>query len=94
MNEILNTDDSALTWIYANHVRESQNVTTAIPSVKSGCALPGLTKCLLDKRVVGQSNALLFDLAESTLVDELTHRLKVGVSEKAIRDFSKQVKFI
>lgn len=40
-----------------------------------------LTKGLLDKGVVCQWNALLPDLAISTLVDELTHRFKVGVPE-------------
>lgn len=34
----------------------------------------------LDDRVVGESNALLVDLSVSTLVDELTNRLQVGVS--------------
>lgn len=40
-----------------------------------------LTEVLLDERVVSQRNALLSDLAVSALVDELTHRLEVGVSE-------------
>lgn len=34
----------------------------------------------LNDRVVGESNASLVDLTEPTLVDELTHSLKVGVS--------------
>jgi hypothetical protein len=34
----------------------------------------------LDDRVVGESNALFVDLSVSTLVDELTNRLQVGVS--------------
>ncbi len=52
-----------------------------------------LTKGLLDKGVVCQWNALLPDLAKSTLVDELTHRFKVGVTEnKSNMEFSKQRK--
>ena len=35
---------------------------------------------LLDERVVGESNALLVDLSVSTLVDELTNSLEVGVT--------------
>jgi len=34
----------------------------------------------LNDRVVGKSNALLVDLSVSTLVDEFTNRLQVGVS--------------
>ena len=34
----------------------------------------------LDDRVVGEGNALLIDLSVSTLVDEFTNRLEVGVS--------------
>lgn len=39
------------------------------------------TKAFLDERVVCQRNALLSDLAVSALIDELTHRLQVGVPE-------------
>jgi hypothetical protein len=39
-----------------------------------------LAKGLLDDGVVGKSNALLIDLSVSTLVDELTNSLEVGVS--------------
>ncbi len=39
-----------------------------------------LAKVGFDDRVVSESNALLFDLSVSTLVDELTNRLQVGVS--------------
>lgn len=39
------------------------------------------TKALLDQAVVGQSNALLVDLAVTSLVDQLVHRLQVGVTE-------------
>lgn len=39
------------------------------------------TKALLDEGVVRQRNTLLLDLAVSTLVDQLTHRLQVGVTE-------------
>lgn len=35
---------------------------------------------VLDQLVVGQGNALLVDLSISTLVDELTDRLQVGVA--------------
>lgn len=38
------------------------------------------TKGLLDKGVICKTNALLVDLAKSTLVGELTHRFKVGVA--------------
>ena len=41
-----------------------------------------ITKGLLDEGVVCDGNALLADLAESTLVDELADRLQVGVSER------------
>lgn len=46
----------------------------------SFCVLT-LTKALLNERVGCQRNALLFYLAISTLVDELPHRLQVGVTE-------------
>jgi len=39
-----------------------------------------LAKVLLNNGVVGESNALLVDLSISTLVNELTDRLEVGVS--------------
>lgn len=39
-----------------------------------------LAKVLLDDGVVGKRQALLVDLAISTLVDELADRLEVGVS--------------
>ena len=41
-----------------------------------------ITKGLLDEGVVCDGNALLVNLAESTLVDELANRLQVGVSER------------
>ena len=40
------------------------------------------TQGLLDEAVVCDGNALLVNLAESTLVDELANRLQVGVSER------------
>lgn len=40
-----------------------------------------LTEAFFNERVVCQRNALLFDLAVSTLVYELTHRLQVGVTD-------------
>lgn len=39
------------------------------------------TKAFLDQAVVSQSNALLVDLAITSLVDQLMHRLQVGVTE-------------
>jgi len=39
-----------------------------------------LTQRLLNDGVVGESNALLVDLAEAALVDELAHRLEVRVA--------------
>jgi hypothetical protein len=39
-----------------------------------------LAKAVLDDSIVGESNALLVDLSISTLVDELTGCLEVGVS--------------
>lgn len=39
-----------------------------------------LAEHILDDLVVGQGNALLVDLAISTLVDELAHRLQVGIA--------------
>ena len=40
-----------------------------------------LSERTLDDAVVGQGNPLLVDLAETPLVDELLHRLQVGVSK-------------
>lgn len=39
-----------------------------------------LAQVVLDQLIVGQRNALLVDLAISTLVHELAHRLQVGVT--------------
>ena len=39
-----------------------------------------LAKVVLDQLIVGESNALLVDLAVSTLVDELADGLEVGVA--------------
>jgi len=39
-----------------------------------------LTEGILDKLVVSQSNALLVNLAISTLIDKLTHGLEVGIT--------------
>lgn len=41
-----------------------------------------LAESLLDNLVVGEGNALLVDLAVSTLVDQLADRLKVRLAEK------------
>lgn len=42
-------------------------------------------KRLFNDGVVSQRNALLVDLGESTLVDQLTHRLEVGISPGNVR---------
>lgn len=39
-----------------------------------------LAQRFLDHLVVGQGNSLLVDLSVTTLVDELTNRLKVGLA--------------
>lgn len=39
-----------------------------------------LAKALLDELIVGEWDALLVDLAISTLVDELTNRLQIGIA--------------
>ena len=39
-----------------------------------------LAEIVLDQLVVGESNALVIDLAISTLVDELAHRFERGIS--------------
>jgi len=44
-----------------------------------------LAKCLLDDGIVSESNALLVDLAEATLVDQLANRLQVGVAPGNVR---------
>lgn len=44
-----------------------------------------LSKVVLDKLVVAEGDALLVDLSVSTLVDELTDALKVGVTVGDVR---------
>ena len=39
-----------------------------------------LAQVVLDDLVVGERDALLFDLAISTLVDQLTHSLEIGIA--------------
>jgi len=41
-----------------------------------------VTQALLNQAVVCDGNALLLNLAEATLVDELAHGLQVGISER------------
>jgi len=44
---------------------------------------------LLDDTIVGQRNTLLIDFAISTLVDQLTNRLQVGLAGK-VKTFRKK----
>lgn len=54
-----------------------------------------LAKRLLNDTVVGERNALLVDLAVSTLVDQLTDRLEVGLAcSKLVGALSKRTNLV